>query len=276
MQLVPGDRAGKTDRRAARRIRQAASDWSSPSEWTGSRSAGDHRSVGVAAGGARPVGPARPRSAGQDGCGRGDGLVRRPAGRGARLRPPSRRAPPRHQAGQHPGESVRPAVAGRLQHLVAARRQRIEGEEMFGGTFAYMSPEHFDAFNPAVKEIGPEAVNEQSDLYSLGIVLRQLLGRADRIGAARPQGEYGRRRCGKWRPTAGSRGRMLRRSARCAAGIGTNHLPLLGAEPGGSVCQRRRTGRAARWLPAAAAGGASVAAGGQCFGKSDCDGRFSG
>lgn len=49
-----------------------------------------------------------------------------------------------------------------------------EEEEMFGGTCAYMAPEHLDAFNPTVKEVGPEAVTEQSDLYSLGIVLRQL------------------------------------------------------------------------------------------------------
>ena len=45
-------------------------------------------------------------------------------GRSARLRPPARRPAPRHQAGQHPGEPLRPADARRLQHLVAAGRGR--------------------------------------------------------------------------------------------------------------------------------------------------------
>jgi eukaryotic-like serine/threonine-protein kinase len=48
------------------------------------------------------------------------------------------------------------------------------GDEMFGGTFAYMAPEHLDAFNPG-HEAGPEAVTPSSDLYSLGLVLQQLL-----------------------------------------------------------------------------------------------------
>jgi hypothetical protein len=49
------------------------------------------------------------------------------------------------------------------------------GEEVFGGTFAYMSPEHLDAFNPA-HPARPDSVDERSDLYSLGLVLEQLLG----------------------------------------------------------------------------------------------------
>jgi hypothetical protein len=48
------------------------------------------------------------------------------------------------------------------------------GEEMFGGTFEYMAPEHLDAFNPG-DSTGPEAVTARSDLYSLGLVLQQLL-----------------------------------------------------------------------------------------------------
>jgi serine/threonine protein kinase len=48
------------------------------------------------------------------------------------------------------------------------------GEEMFGGTFAYMSPEHLDAFNPG-DPTQPEAVTARSDIYSLGLVLQQLL-----------------------------------------------------------------------------------------------------
>jgi hypothetical protein len=47
-------------------------------------------------------------------------------------------------------------------------------EEMFGGTFPYMAPEHIDAFDPA-HEASVEAVTQQSDVYSLGIVLYQLL-----------------------------------------------------------------------------------------------------
>jgi serine/threonine protein kinase len=47
------------------------------------------------------------------------------------------------------------------------------GEEIFGGTFAYMAPEHLDAFNSA-DPAGPEAVDARSDLYSLGLVLGQL------------------------------------------------------------------------------------------------------
>jgi serine/threonine protein kinase len=48
------------------------------------------------------------------------------------------------------------------------------GDELFGGTFAYMSPEHLDAFNPN-DPTEHEAVTARSDLYSLGIVLQQLL-----------------------------------------------------------------------------------------------------
>jgi hypothetical protein len=45
---------------------------------------------------------------------------------------------------------------------------------MFGGTLAYMAPEHLDAFNPG-DPTGSDAVTAQSDLYSLGLVLRQML-----------------------------------------------------------------------------------------------------
>ena len=48
------------------------------------------------------------------------------------------------------------------------------GDEMFGGTFAYMAPEHLDAFNPG-DPTGHEAVTARSDMYSLGLVLQQLL-----------------------------------------------------------------------------------------------------
>ncbi len=44
---------------------------------------------------------------------------------------------------------------------------------LFGGSLAYMSPEHLDAFNPA-NPTSPEAVDERSDLYSLGVTLFEL------------------------------------------------------------------------------------------------------
>jgi serine/threonine protein kinase len=44
---------------------------------------------------------------------------------------------------------------------------------MFGGTLAYMAPEHLDAFNPDT-DTSPEAVDERSDIFSLGVVLTEL------------------------------------------------------------------------------------------------------
>lgn len=45
---------------------------------------------------------------------------------------------------------------------------------MLGGTLPYMSPEHLDAFNPE-GETRAEAVDERSDLYSLGLILYEML-----------------------------------------------------------------------------------------------------
>ncbi|MEX2171971.1 MAG: serine/threonine-protein kinase [Pirellulales bacterium] len=47
-------------------------------------------------------------------------------------------------------------------------------EEGFGGTLAYMAPEHLDAFNPDI-ELTADAVDERSDVYSLGLVIYELL-----------------------------------------------------------------------------------------------------
>jgi serine/threonine protein kinase len=58
------------------------------------------------------------------------------------------------------------------------------GEEIFGGTFAYMAPEHLDAFNPSDPST-PEAVDQRSDLYSLGLVLGQML--EGRLGFILPE-----------------------------------------------------------------------------------------
>jgi serine/threonine protein kinase len=54
--------------------------------------------------------------------------------------------------------------------------QQVEDEksEMFGGTIAYMAPEHLDAFNPG-EETTEAAVSTQADIYSLGMVLDELL-----------------------------------------------------------------------------------------------------
>jgi serine/threonine protein kinase len=54
-------------------------------------------------------------------------------------------------------------------------RQVLErGRESLGGTIAYMAPEHLDAFNPQTGTPA-EAVDRRSDIYSLGIVLYELL-----------------------------------------------------------------------------------------------------
>lgn len=53
-------------------------------------------------------------------------------------------------------------------------QQVDEANEMFGGTVAYMAPEHLDAFNPA-DDTTEAAVTAQADIYSLGIVLDELL-----------------------------------------------------------------------------------------------------
>ncbi len=47
------------------------------------------------------------------------------------------------------------------------------GKSLFGGTLAYMSPEHLDAFHPG-RETNQESVDERSDIFSLGVVLYEL------------------------------------------------------------------------------------------------------
>lgn len=54
------------------------------------------------------------------------------------------------------------------QHL------RGSAPEVFGGTLAYMSPEHLDAFDPD-EAMRPALVDRRSDIYSLGVVLFELL-----------------------------------------------------------------------------------------------------
>ena len=45
---------------------------------------------------------------------------------------------------------------------------------MLGGTLPYMAPEHLDAFNPH-GSTPPEAVDERSDLYALGLILFEMV-----------------------------------------------------------------------------------------------------
>ncbi len=45
---------------------------------------------------------------------------------------------------------------------------------MLGGTLPYMSPEHLDAFDPE-GATSPDAVDERSDLYSLGLILFEMI-----------------------------------------------------------------------------------------------------
>lgn len=49
-----------------------------------------------------------------------------------------------------------------------------DGENTFGGTLAFMAPEHLDAFDPT-SGATPDDVDERSDIYSLGIVVYELL-----------------------------------------------------------------------------------------------------
>ncbi|HUQ71044.1 MAG TPA: serine/threonine-protein kinase, partial [Planctomycetaceae bacterium] len=59
-------------------------------------------------------------------------------------------------------------------NLADFTRETAHGSQLFGGTLPYMSPEHLDAFNsehPAT----PADVTQQSDIYSLGVMLFKLL-----------------------------------------------------------------------------------------------------
>jgi serine/threonine protein kinase/Tfp pilus assembly protein PilF len=60
---------------------------------------------------------------------------------------------------------------------VRALTEPIESEmrrALVGGTLPYMSPEHLDAFNPRGSTL-PEAVDERSDIYAMGLILYEML-----------------------------------------------------------------------------------------------------
>jgi eukaryotic-like serine/threonine-protein kinase len=61
-----------------------------------------------------------------------------------------------------------------LADFNVAQRENGRPGGLFGGTLAYMAPEHLDAFNPRTGT-PPDAVDERSDVYSLGVVLFELL-----------------------------------------------------------------------------------------------------
>jgi serine/threonine protein kinase len=74
---------------------------------------------------------------------------------------------------------------------IALDPHRVRGPagEMFGGTLAYMAPEHLDALNPD-DPTTPAAVDERSDIYSLGVVLYEMwTGQLPFAG--KPRGERG-------------------------------------------------------------------------------------
>jgi serine/threonine protein kinase len=57
---------------------------------------------------------------------------------------------------------------------ISAQQVQTDDDALFGGTIAYMAPEHLDAFNPA-DPTTEAAVTERADTYSLGLVLDELL-----------------------------------------------------------------------------------------------------
>jgi eukaryotic-like serine/threonine-protein kinase len=60
-------------------------------------------------------------------------------------------------------------------NLAADDLEPTEGDRaMVGGTLPYMAPEHLDAFNPN-GSTPPEAVDERSDIYALGLILFEMI-----------------------------------------------------------------------------------------------------
>jgi serine/threonine protein kinase len=132
------------------------------------------------------------------------------------------------------------------------------GDEMFGGTFAYMAPEHLDAFNPA-DATGAEAVTARSDIYSLGLVLQQLLeGRitfpmlerkakmADTLRSMADDRRQQRPTCGAGQP--GARMTLERSIARCLE-PDPNDRFASGAELAEQLDGCRRLRQAERQMP---------------------------
>ena len=130
------------------------------------------------------------------------------------------------------------------------------GDEMFGGTFAYMSPEHLDAFNPGDptgtkrSPRGPICIRSASccsNCWTGRIGFPQFDRKAKMADTLRAMADERRQR-----------GADLQSGlARRADDAGANDRPLPGAEAGRSIRERGRPGRATRRLPASARGGAA-------------------
>lgn len=74
------------------------------------------------------------------------------------------------------GPSGRPMLT---DFNVAVAEQGLESKapEVFGGTLQYMSPEHRDAFEKARRREKLPPIDARSDIYSLGVVLKELFER---------------------------------------------------------------------------------------------------
>lgn len=69
---------------------------------------------------------------------------------------------------------IHPSGRVLLADFNMAMEQSQVSRKQVGGTLGYMAPEHLDAFNPALNS-PPEAVDQRSDIFSLGVVLFELL-----------------------------------------------------------------------------------------------------
>ncbi len=230
----------------------------SATEWTGAELLAIIDRSRFVAGGARPLGAARSRSARANGCGRGHGLVRRPAGRGPRLRPSPRRAAPRYQAGQHPGESLRPADAGRLQHFLpaggqrAGRRGNVRRHVRLHGTGASRCVQ-------PVASGGPRCRDAPQRHVFAGPRAATTARRPHAVSAARTEARNRRHIAGDGGRTAASAACLQNRGTRRPKNARAHDQPLLGARAEGSLFRGRRASRAARRLPAIAACRAATA-----------------